>query len=206
MAPVAGKPFLEILLCALAGKGFGRVIISLGYMAENITSHFGNQFANMELDYVVENYPLGTGGAVRLALENCHQEHVFVFNGDTFLDLEVDEVERLWHEHHHPIIVGRVVPDTERYGRLLTEQRQVKGFTEKGMKGPGLINAGCYVLKRSQLDNFALNHSFSLESDFLANAVQQIPVDVFVTEGLFIDIGIPEDYARSQILLAGMTQ
>ena len=201
MAPIADKPFLEILLNTLAHKGFDRVVFSLGFMAEKISGHFGGQFSNMELDYVVEAHPLGTGGAVRLALANCQQDHVFVFNGDTFLDLEVDEVERLWQERHHPIMVGRAVPDTERYGRLLIADGRVTGFAEKGMNGPGLINAGCYVFERSQLDNFALHQTFSLEADFLANAVQLMPVDVFVTKGLFIDIGVPEDYARAQIIL-----
>jgi D-glycero-alpha-D-manno-heptose 1-phosphate guanylyltransferase len=203
MAPVAGKPFLEILLRALASKGFGRVVLSLGFMADKISGYFGDQFAGMELTYVVEDHPLGTGGAVRLALANCQEDHVFVFNGDTFLDLEVDEVERLWQERYNPIIVGRIVPDTARYGCLLTEHGRVTGFSEKGVAGPGLINAGCFVLDRSELNGFALHHAFSLETDFLANAVQRIPVDVFVTEGLFIDIGIPEDYARAQTLLAG---
>jgi D-glycero-alpha-D-manno-heptose 1-phosphate guanylyltransferase len=203
MAPVAGKPFLEIFLHTLARKGFSRVVLSLGFMAEKISGYFGDQFADMELDYVVEDHPLGTGGALRLALASCKQDHVFVFNGDTFLDLEVDEVERLWQERYHPIIVGRAVPNTARYGRLLTAQGLVTGFSEKGVAGPGLINAGCYVLDRCRLDSFPLLQAFSLETDFLSNVVQQIPVDVFVTEGLFIDIGIPEDYERAQTLLAG---
>lgn len=202
MAPVAGKPFLEILLRTLANKGFGRVVLSLGFMADEISGHFGDRSDGMELAYVVEDHPLGTGGAVRLALANCQQDHVYVFNGDTFLDLEVDEVERLWQERRHPIIVGRAVPDTARYGCLLTAHGLVTGFAEKGAAGPGLINAGCYVFDRLQLDEFALHQTFSLETDFLGKAVQKIAVDVFVTEGLFIDIGVPEDYERAQTLLA----
>jgi D-glycero-alpha-D-manno-heptose 1-phosphate guanylyltransferase len=205
MAPVAGKPFLEILLCSLSRKGFSRVVFSLGFMADKISGYFGDRFAGMELAYVVEDRPLGTGGAVRLALSSCQQDHVYIFNGDTFLDLEAEAVERLWQDRHHPIIVGRAVPDTARYGRLLTVNERVTGFTEKGGAGPGLINAGCYVFDRGQLDGFALNEAFSLEADYLADVVRQTPVDVFVTEGLFIDIGIPEDYTRAQTLLAGVT-
>lgn len=204
MAPVANRPFLDILLRALANKGFDRVILSLGFMAQKVSEHFGNHFDNMELSYVVEDHPLGTGGAVRLALASCQQDHVFIFNGDTYLDLEVDEVEHLWRHHRQPIIVGRIVQDTQRYGRLMTEDGRVIAFAEKGVSGPGLINAGCYVFKRSQLDSFALHKVFSLEADFLANAVQQMPVNVFITKGLFIDIGIPDDYARAQILLEGL--
>jgi D-glycero-alpha-D-manno-heptose 1-phosphate guanylyltransferase len=202
MAPVAGRPFLEILLAALAGKGFGRVVLSLGYLSEKIIAHFGDAFAGLDLAYVVEHAPLGTGGAVRLALERCGADHVFVFNGDTFLDLEAAAVERQWQSRRRPIIVGRQVADTARYGRLLTEQGRVTGFSEKGMAGPGLINAGCYVLNWGQLDGFPLHEPFSLETDYLAEAVQREPVDVFVTDGQFIDIGVPEDYARAQTELA----
>jgi D-glycero-alpha-D-manno-heptose 1-phosphate guanylyltransferase len=62
-------------------------------LAEKITAHFGSSFAGMELHYVIEETPLGTGGAIRLALSACNQDHAYVFNGDTFLDLEVEPVE-----------------------------------------------------------------------------------------------------------------
>ncbi len=205
MAPVAGRPFLEILLSALACKGFKRVILSTGYMAEKISSHFGEQYAGMELSYVVEEQPLGTGGAVRLALTQCYEEHVFIFNGDTYLDLEVDAIEKLWQIHKRPIIVGREVLDTARYGRLLTATGSVSGFTEKGVAGPGLINAGCYVFCRHQLDSFQPYLAFSLETDYLATEVTHKIFDVFVTEGLFIDIGVPQDFQLAQTMLAGVS-
>jgi len=200
MAPVAGKPFLEILLQALAQKGFKRVVLSLGFLAHKVTAHFEARFAGMDLHYVIEDQPLGTGGAVRLALESCLHDHIFVFNGDTFLDLEVNAIEAAWQANRHPIIVCRQVPDTARYGSLLTDAGRVIGFLEKGAGGPGLINAGCYVFARDQLDSFKFNQNFSLETDYLADAVTKTPFNIFVTEGLFIDIGVPEDYLRSQTL------
>lgn len=198
MAPIAGRPFLEILLVSLARKRFQRVILSLGFMAENIKEHFGSDFAGMELDYVVEGQPLGTGGGIRLALERIKAHHVFVFNGDTFLDLEVNELERQWLATHRPLIVGRYVDDTARYGRLLESDGVASGFTEKGIVGPGLINAGCYVLNREQLNEFPVCQAFSFESDYLAQALKAGAFDVFVTSGQFIDIGVPEDYLRAQ--------
>jgi D-glycero-alpha-D-manno-heptose 1-phosphate guanylyltransferase len=196
MAPVAGRPFLEILLNNLARKGFMRVILSLGFMAEKISDYFGNQHAGMELIYVVEKHPLGTGGGVRLAMEKMTTDHVFVFNGDTFLDLEVDEVEYQWQLRHNPIIVAREVSETSRYGCLIVDGYVAKGFVEKGVVGSGLINAGCYALRRGQLE------CFSLEVDFLSHAINRGEFDVFTTKGKFIDIGVPEDYARAQTLLA----
>lgn len=202
MAPVTGRPFLEILLTKLAQNGFKRIILALGFMADKIIDHFGQEFAGMEIIYVVEDAPLGTGGAVKLAMQASTQDHVFIFNGDSFLDLEVNKVDEQWQLHRRPIIVGCQVPDTVRYGRLLTNAEVVVGFTEKGITGPGIINAGCYVLNQGQLDSFAENSAFSLEVDFFAKIVKKIDIDVFVSSGHFIDIGIPEDYARAQIEFA----
>lgn len=198
MAPIGERPFLEILLSFLAQKDFDRVILSVGFMAEKISNHFGKKFAGMELVYVVEDQPLGTGGGVRLALEQATADHVFIFNGDTFLDLEVDKAEFQWFATNRPVIVARQVGDTCRYGRLLAENGVATGFTEKGIAGPGLINAGCYILGREQLNAFSPGTAFSLETDYLTPAVEQRQFDVFVTEGLFIDIGIPEDFLRAQ--------
>lgn len=202
MAPVAGRPFLEILLDHLARKGFQRVILSLGFMAERITKHFGSDYAGMSLVSMIEDQPLGTGGGVRLAMEQLTSDHAYIFNGDTFLDLDTSAVESLWLTTGRPIIVARTVPDTERYGRLLVEAGRVVGFTEKGLAGPGLINAGCYVLPRNELNDFPLGEPFSLEQDFLVPLVESQVVDAFITTGQFIDIGIPEDFHRAQTLLA----
>ena len=114
MAPVAGRPFLEILLSMLAGKGFTRVVLSLGFMSEKIISHFGDNYLGMDLIYEVERQPLGTGGAIRAALARCEEDHAFIFNGDTYLELEVDELEKLWQRNNNPVIVVREVPDTAR--------------------------------------------------------------------------------------------
>ncbi len=202
MATIAGRPFLEILLIALSNKGFSRVVISLGYMSEKIISHFKSQYAGMDLKYVVEDHPLGTGGAIRLAMTNCLHDYVFVFNGDTFLDIEADEIEMQWVKRRNPIIVAKMVTDTSRYGRLLVKNSSILGFTEKGKTGPGLINAGCYLFSRNELDDFVLNEPFSLEHDFLTLAVKTKTIEVYVTNGQFIDIGIPEDYLRAQTELA----
>jgi len=205
MAPEAGKPFLEILLCSLARKGFTRAVLSLGFMSEKIISHFGDGYAGIDLKYEVESQPLGTGGAIRAALTRCTKDHAFIFNGDTYLDVEADEIERLWQTSQHPVIVVREVPDVERFGSVEMREGRVQRFLEKGNTGPGLINAGCYVMSRDMLNDFPLGKPFSLETDFFAENLQRIRFEGFVTHGRFIDIGVPEDYARAQIELAGLS-
>lgn len=75
------------------------------------------------------------------------------------------------------------------------------GYDEKGKPGPGLINAGCYLMRRHDLDNFTLNKPFSLEKEFLLPAISEAKFNVFVTDGLFIDIGVPEDCRLAQAIL-----
>jgi D-glycero-alpha-D-manno-heptose 1-phosphate guanylyltransferase len=192
------------VLATLARKGFTRVVLSLGFMADKIVAQFGDRYAGMELVYEVEHQPLGTGGAIRAALLRCAADHVFVFNGDTYLDLEVDELESLWQRSRRPVIVVREVPDTARFGRVEMNNGRISSFLEKGFPGAGLINAGCYVLPLGALDAFPLGLNFSIETEYLSKELGRTSIDGFVTRGRFIDIGVPEDYARAQLELVGL--
>jgi D-glycero-alpha-D-manno-heptose 1-phosphate guanylyltransferase len=208
MAPVAGRPFLEIVLRSLAIRNFTRVILAVGHKAEIIQNYFGNEYAGMVIDYALEKQPLGTGGATRLALSRCKTDHVFIFNGDTYLALEIDQIESCWQQYHEPIVVACNAADTKRYGRLGTSDGLVTHFLEKGISGPGLINAGCYVFPCSLLDAYPVGQPFSLETDFLApqTTILKQKFHLFVTQGPFIDIGVPEDYARAQVELADVVR
>ncbi len=203
MAPIGGRPFLEVLLTMLAQNGFTRIVLSLGFMAEKIVAHFGDNFLGMELLYVVEDQPLGTGGAARAGLERCVSDHAYIFNGDTYLNLEIDAVENLWASRRKPIIIVREVPDTARYGRIkMSDDGRIVEFLEKGGSGAGYINAGCYVLPRNALNDFPPAHPFSIEKDYIMKHLHNTVFSGFITRSRFIDIGIPEDYARAQIELA----
>jgi D-glycero-alpha-D-manno-heptose 1-phosphate guanylyltransferase len=201
MAPIRGRPFLEIQLSLLARNGFDHAVLAVGHLGHVIMSHFGDRYEGIELSYNVEHSPLGTGGAIAAALEKCRGEGVFVFNGDTYLDLNCDAAYQLWKKSRRGVIVGRQVPDTARYGRLMAKSGLVHGVCEKGEEGPGVINAGCYVLTRVQFVGMRRGLPFSFENDYLAHQLATAPLDLFVTTGLFIDIGVPEDFHRAQDLL-----
>jgi D-glycero-alpha-D-manno-heptose 1-phosphate guanylyltransferase len=202
MAPVAGRPFLEILLATLARKGLRRAVLSLGYRADLIRDHFGARFAGVELGYEIEPAPLGTGGAIRRALGSCRTASALVVNGDTLLDLELNELLRFGRAADAPVLVARAVDDTARFGRLAVEKGRLVSFVEKGAAGPGLINTGHYRLPRTLFDGHPLPESFSIEHDFLAPLADRLGIEVFVSRGSFIDIGVPEDYTRAQTELA----
>lgn len=202
MAPVAGRPFLEILLSSLAVNGFQRVILSVGHMADKIIDHFGDEYKGMEIVYSCESQPLGTGGAIRLAIAKAISDHVFIFNGDTFVEFDVAAANQVWEESSRHVVVGAMVEDTARYGRMLISGSKVTGFQEKGVEGKGLINAGCYILDVGVLDNVPVGEKFSFEEVFLNRVSDDEMLDAFITEGLFIDIGVPDDYERAQELFS----
>jgi NDP-sugar pyrophosphorylase family protein len=88
------------------------------------------------------------GGAVRLALAHCRTDPVLVLNGDTFLDLDLAALRACWQADRAPVVVARQVDDTTRFGRLQIEGDRILRFAEKGVAGPGPINAGVYLLPR----------------------------------------------------------
>ena len=88
-----------------------------------------------------------------------------------------------------------------RYGRLLTDNKRVIGFTEKGIPGKGLINAGCYVITKQLLERFNAQSKFSFEIDYLKTEVKIRHFDLHITSGFFIDIGVPEDFLLAQHLI-----
>ena len=201
MAPVAGRPFLAWILDRLADAGFGRVVLAVGYRHEAIRDHFGFAYRGMSLVYSVEEAPLGTGGAMRLALDQISESPVFVLNGDTYL--EVDYAAMLAAHVAHgvglTVAVARVA-DMSRYGSLEIKDDRICGFLEKGSQGPGYINAGVYLMARGILDAFPVGRSHSFENELLVPRVEELRPLAFRADGLFIDIGVPEDYERAQRL------
>ena len=201
MAPVAGKPFLEYLLLFLKNYGFNRVVISTGYMSEKISSYFGNSYEGMKIIYVKEENALGTGGALKLALQHCEEQHVLVMNGDSFFDINLAEFQ-LFHLHYQPMftLATRSVENAGRYGTLEIEEDEICAFREKtGEEKPGNINAGIYYVDNYFfLENSPEAETFSLEKDFFEKNVDNFGFFAYPGEGYFIDIGIPEDYQRAQ--------
>jgi D-glycero-alpha-D-manno-heptose 1-phosphate guanylyltransferase len=199
MAPVAGRPFLEILLTQLRRSGCTRVLLSVGHQHTAIQEHFGASFHGMALDYVIESAPLGTGGAIRLALAEAREESVLVLNGDTFLDADYAAMLR-FHTADGAAATLAVVhrDDVSRYGRVTIEDQHIVGFEEKGSSGPGFISAGTYVLQRNLSWPPGLAEKFSIERDFFVPEVARLRPAAFKVDGFFLDIGIPEDLDRAQ--------
>jgi len=94
------------------------------------------------------------------------------------------------------------VPAVARYGAVVVEDGRISGFAASGSEGPGRINAGVYLMARDLLEDMGLPEAFSFERDVLAPKVGELQPVAFPARGMFIDIGIPADYARAQQIFA----
>lgn len=203
MAMIGGKPFLTYLVESLAKKGVTRVILSVGYKAEKIIEYFGGCYQGVEIVYSVEGNPLGTGGAIMLAMTLVAGDHAFVVNGDTYLDVELNKIELLWGINKKPVIVGVSVTNASRFGQLNINKsgKMVDGFLEKSDKACGIINAGCYLLPKNIFNGFKKEISFSFEKDYLQLSTNISKFIFFESKGCFIDIGVPSDFIKAEKIL-----
>lgn len=199
LAPVAGRPFLAWLLDRLAEGGMRHVVLAAGYLAERVVDAIGSEWRGMQVEYSIEAAPLGTGGAVRQACGRLHGDAAHVLNGDTFLRYDMHALERAVRDAGCDLGMALAcVDDVARYGAVVREGRRVDGFKEKGESGPGYINAGCYYLTPDAVRALPEESSFSFEASVLAPRVAAGRVCGFDATDGFIDIGVPEDYARAQ--------
>ena len=197
IVPVGGKPFIEAMLWNLRRHGIRRVVLATGYLADRVQSALGDgsQFG-VELSYCVEPEPMGTGGAVKLAAQMLDEEFL-VLNGDTLFDTNYLALWNLWAGLGHAAMSLRQVPNVARYGGCRLEGDLVTAFQEKGADGPGVINAGIYVLDQSVVARLP-NGASSLERDLFPTLASEGRLRGMPTDGFFIDIGLPETLQEAQ--------
>lgn len=194
MAPIDGKPFLQYQLEWLSRFDISHVVLSVGYLREQVIDFVSSRVWPFEISYAVEKEPLGTGGGIRLALSRCRGNLVHILNGDTFFNVDLNALS-----FTAPVTLAlKPLRDFDRYGAVDWDGDLVTGFREKAPCAEGLINGGIYAIDRSQLDMALYPKRFSFEQDVLEPLSDLFLVAGRVLNGYFIDIGVPEDYERAQ--------
>jgi len=199
MAPINQKPFLEYILRYLKRNGIRKVILSIGYKWEVIQEYFGENFENIAISYVIEDEPLGTGGAIKKALKKINNKTIYILNGDTFFNISISLLSL---SHNDKIQIAlKSMYEFDRYGCVETDEyNTVTSFTEKGYQKQGNINGGIYLIDRNIFENYELPRKFSFE-EFMQNNFKELKIKTRIFEDYFIDIGVPEDYKKAQIEL-----
>ncbi len=196
MASIEDKPFLEYILKYLKKNDISRVILSVGYKWEIIKEYFGDSFDGIELIYSVEDEPLGTGGAIKKAISKVTSNEVYIINGDTFFNVNLNKLELV--NDSKLMLSLKNMQDFDRYGCVESDENNlVTKFTEKSYRKVGNINGGIYLASKDIFDDFDLATVFSFE-EFMENNLQKLNISSMVFDNYFIDIGIPQDYEKAQ--------
>ena len=203
MAPVCGKPFLSYILDYLEKFNIAKVILSVGYLRDSIIQFIDNQKDNynFDFDFAMEEKPLGTGGGIKLALSKTTSHNVLVLNGDTFFDVDVNALIINHLESEKDITIAlKPMENFERYGNVILDKNgNVVEFQEKKFCTKGQINGGVYVMKRKNDMMNGLPEKFSFETEVLQKQAKMLNVNGYISDTYFIDIGIPEDYAKANV-------
>jgi NDP-sugar pyrophosphorylase family protein len=201
LAEVRGRPFLEYVLEQLVGANIQYAVLCTGYLGEQIQSFFGDSYKSLRLAYSQESSPVGTAGALRLAMPLLTSDPVLVMNGDSYCQVNLQAFYTWYCEQcagGSALLLTRV-PDTQRYGRVNrgTDGR-VLSFEEKGGKsGPGWINAGIYLLNQLLLSEIPEHNAVSLEQEIFPRWIGR-GLYAYHTQGDFLDIGTPQSYAAAE--------
>ena len=205
MADIAGKPFLHYLVKMLSKSGVKHLIFALGYMGEQIEAYFkSGEDYGLSISYSYEDSPLGTGGAIRNALSRVSEENVLVLNADTYFHTDYENLFMQQLKNNAAMtIAGRKIEDISRYGAILKDETgRILRWNEKMSSDqveaprPGEINGGIYVMQKSLIEKIPEGKQ-SLENDCIPAWLKDgVYLQAISSDGYFMDIGIPEDYAQ----------
>jgi D-glycero-alpha-D-manno-heptose 1-phosphate guanylyltransferase len=203
LAPVGGRPFLGWLLQALARQGVSEAVLSVGFGRDSIKQFIASSGSEIAVSFVEEHEPLGTGGAIVHAMRTHGAPEMIVLNGDTLCDLDLNALCAYFYASDADMVMAAArVADASRYGTLSfdEESRRLNAFKEK-QEGAGFVNAGVCVIDADCLIKREMPERFSFERDFLETSLQTVDVRVYAEVDAFIDIGVPQDYARAQTFI-----
>jgi len=200
MAPVNGIPFIAYVIRYLANQGIEHFIFSLGYRSEAFTQFLVETLPDKNYTVIIEDEPLGTGGAIRLACSAAKDSNVLVVNGDSIFknDLSAQATLHLSKKADCTLAL-KPMEHFDRYGAVeLNNDNSIALFKEKQLVEKGLINGGVYIINVASFLQEQLPEKFSFETEYLQKFYTTRTIVGISQDGYFIDIGIPEDYLRAQ--------
>ncbi len=207
MAPIAGRPFLEHQIDYWIAQGVDRFVLSVGYRNDAIIDHFGNRYKDAEIDYVIEQNPLGTGGGFLLAAKKIGNDDPFLLlNGDTYFEVDLKVLTEFARANDTDWCFSLFrTNEAGRYmGMDISPQGQIVSLKSGTGRAECLANGGVYWVNPRALpcERFAPDDKTSLEEDIfpvtMASGQRLFGIEF---TGIFIDIGVPEDYHRAPALL-----
>jgi D-glycero-alpha-D-manno-heptose 1-phosphate guanylyltransferase len=208
LAPIRGKPFLEYLLSYWIKNNAQHFVLSVGHKYQQIMDHFGTSFNGVPITYIIEHEPMGTGGALLKVLNETRlEDEFFLLNGDTLFLIDQQRIIDLHTKNSAELSMSlRRVEDAGRYHRMcLNEAGRITAIEQPNEKiESGQINGGVYIVNSSLFSEWSFDGSkcISLENDILPTIITTHSIYGFPDDGVFIDIGIPDDFYKAQNYLS----
>lgn len=201
--PVAGRPFLEHVLNQLVLMPIDQIILAVSFEWGKIRTLIGDSWCGIPVIYSIERQPLGTGGAIKLAMTVTDCKEALVINGDSLLKIDPNKLRFFAEKHQADVAIAlKPINDCSRYGIVsIDAANRIISFKDRGKLQSGLINCGVYYIRHAILGQIK-EEKFSFESDFLAPMCERFLFYGMKTNAYFIDMGVPLDFARSQIELS----
>lgn len=199
MALVAGKPFLDHQIRYLRDQGIKEFVLAVHYMKDVIESYLKDgKRMGVNITYSEEESPLGTAGAIKNAEKYLKTDNFFVFNGDSYTNLNLSELSRYHQEKGSNFTIGLInSEDTSRYGTVILENGRITDFSEKKeSKNSGLINTGVYLFNPRIFDLIEPGKKVSLEEEIFPRLAKEGMLYGYTHEGTHIDIGTPEGFHK----------
>ena len=200
LAPINKKPFLYYQLDYLKKQGVTRFIFSLGFKSQMVVDYIKAFHSEIEVVFSIESKPLGTGGAIKAALQLAISDYILIVNGDTFFNINLDRFFNFAIGNNNSFTLALFyVKQNDRYGFVEIDQDyRVLKFHEKMKSENVLVNSGFYIVNKKELNFSDYKDVFSLEKDFFEKINKNDYLFSIVENEDFIDIGIPEDYILAQ--------
>jgi len=201
LAEVDGRPFIHYVIKYLESMGVNRFIFAVSHHAQMIIDSINNEFPELDVAFSIEKEPLGTGGAIKQALEHVQGKQVLVVNSDSFMEFSLSDFVKFSEERNADLsIICTQVEDVSRFGAAdIADNAELVKFFEKGRTGSGFINSGIYFIDKEHPKLASLTGKFSFENELLSN--ENIMVYAMKNKGLFFDIGTPDDFEGAQQLV-----
>ena len=201
MLPTAGLPFLTHLLSRIADAGIEHVVLGTSYKAAVFESEFGDgSKLGLQIDYVVEDEPLGTGGGIANVSDKLRHDTALVFNGDVLSGADLRALLGCHENNGADVTLHLVrVGDPRAFGCVPTgADGMVTAFLEKTQDPPtDQINAGCYVFKREVIDRISKGRAVSVEREVFPGLLSDgLRVCGYVDSSYWRDMGTPDDFVR----------
>ena len=202
LLPVAGEPFLDVLLFELGRHGVRRVLLLAGFAADRVAEYAAATPAaarfDLEIAVAVEPGRAGTGGALWHARDHL-DDRFFLLNGDSWFDVNLLALaaQAMAEPSAIAAIAARRLAEASRYGVVEIECGRIARFGARPEHpGPGLVNGGVYVCRSALVDR--LTPCCSLETEVFPHLVREQMLLATRFDGYFIDIGVPDSYLRAQ--------